>query len=131
MRSPRRTCELKSANSDCTRPDTWLPTSTVTTADRLPEALTRETTSPRASGSVVYRGASPLPELKRQSPPSTSTTSTSAQTRRERSSEPGFMQAPVGGGLQAAGGGTMSAASASTSERAAAARCATSPAEGT
>ncbi len=45
MRWPFFTGELKSANNSWMRPDTWLPTSTVTTACRLPEVLTRETTS--------------------------------------------------------------------------------------
>ena len=40
--------ELKSAYRSRMRPDTWLPTSTVTTACRLPDVLTRETTLPRS-----------------------------------------------------------------------------------
>ena len=49
MSSPFFTGELKSANNAWMRPDTWLPTSTVTTACRLPEVLTRETTLPRSA----------------------------------------------------------------------------------
>ena len=49
MSSPFFTGELKSANNSWMRPDTWLPTSTVTTACRLPDVLTRETTLPRST----------------------------------------------------------------------------------
>jgi hypothetical protein len=55
--SPFFTGELKSAYSSWMRPDTWLPTSTVTTACRLPEVLTRETTLPRSRRTVWYSGA--------------------------------------------------------------------------
>ena len=62
---PFFTGELKSANNSWMRPDTWLPTSTVTTACRLPEVLTRETTLPRSAAAVWYSGASPPPAVHR------------------------------------------------------------------
>ena len=68
------TSELKSANSAWMRPDTWLPTSTVTTADRLPEVLTRETTSPRSAAAVWNCGAGSLRPAKRQASSAPSTT---------------------------------------------------------
>ena len=61
MSSPFLTGELKSANNAWMRPDTWLPTSTVTTACRLPEVLTRETTLPRSAVTVWYSGAASPP----------------------------------------------------------------------
>src|SRR6185503_17275101 len=52
--SPFFTFELKSAYSAWMRPETWLPTSTVTTACRLPEVLTRDTTRPFSAVEVWY-----------------------------------------------------------------------------
>ena len=63
--SPFFTVELKSAYSSWMRPDTWLPTSTVTTACRLPEVLTRETTLVFSTTEVWYSGASSPPALQR------------------------------------------------------------------
>ena len=62
---PFFTGELKSANSSWMRPETWLPTSTVTTACRLPEVLTRETTLPTSAVTVWYSGAPSLPAVHR------------------------------------------------------------------
>ena len=63
--APFFTGELKSAYSSWMRPDTWLPTSTVTTACRLPEVLTRETTLPRSATAVWYSGAASPPAVQR------------------------------------------------------------------
>ena len=65
MRWPFFTAELKSAYSSWMRPETWLPTSTVTTACRLPEVLTRDTTLPISATAVWYSGASSPPAVQR------------------------------------------------------------------
>ena len=57
MTWPLRTIELKSAYSSCTVPDTWVPTSTVSTACSVPVAATASTTSPRVTGMVVTLGS--------------------------------------------------------------------------
>ena len=46
---PFFTREPKSACSSAMRPDTWLPTCTVTRADTVPVAVTRATRSPRST----------------------------------------------------------------------------------
>ena len=57
MTWPLRTIELKSAFSSRTTPETCVPTSTVSTASRVPVALTASTMSPRLNGWVVTTGS--------------------------------------------------------------------------
>ena len=55
-----RTIELKSALSDSTAPDTWLPTWTVVTASSVPVAETALTIEPRVTLADVTAGAESL-----------------------------------------------------------------------
>ena len=52
MTCPFFTGELKSALSSAMRPDTWLPTCTVTSADSVPVAVTCATIGPRSIATV-------------------------------------------------------------------------------
>jgi uncharacterized membrane protein len=60
------TGELKSACSSAIRPETWLPTCTVTMAERVPLAVTLATIRPRSSLAVSIWVLGLLPELPRQ-----------------------------------------------------------------
>jgi hypothetical protein len=67
------------------RPDTWLPTSTVTVAERLPEALTREMISPRSTAAVWNCGAGAArPTNRHATRPPTITRAATIQGRRRR-----------------------------------------------
>jgi hypothetical protein len=66
-------------------PETWLPTWTVVTAERVPVAFTLAETVPWLTASVRY--LSPpwsLPRRKKKSPTRTPTTTTMAMTRNLR-----------------------------------------------
>src|SRR5688572_6881638 len=54
---PASTDVLKSAYSAATRPDTWLPTCTVTVADAMPVAVTFGAMRPLSTLAVSYVGA--------------------------------------------------------------------------
>ncbi len=56
MSCPFFTRELKSAWSACTRPETWLPTWTVTSAESVPVAVTLPTMRPRSTAMVSSWG---------------------------------------------------------------------------
>jgi hypothetical protein len=56
MTCPFFTRELKSTNSSLICPETWLPTSTVTTALRLPVAETAAVRGPRSTAASRYFG---------------------------------------------------------------------------
>src|SRR5215211_2628201 len=66
------------------RPETWLPTSTVTTAWRLPDVLTRDTTLPTSAAEVWYSGAASPPLVHRYRKNRTTRTIAANQMRRPR-----------------------------------------------
>ncbi len=60
-------------------PDTWLPTLTVVTAERVPVAVTVATTSPFSSRALRYFGSEePLRERRSHAPPPMTTTAARA-----------------------------------------------------
>src|ERR1041384_7392745 len=68
------------------RPETWLPTSTVTTACRLPDVLTFETTLPRSICAVWYSGSESPPAVQRYRTSAARMSSATIQMRRARES---------------------------------------------
>ena len=80
MSCPFLTVELKSARSSAMRPETWLPTWTVTSAERVPVAVTLATILPRSTLAVSICGLGLFPALQRQI--ATAATSTAAAAMR-------------------------------------------------
>ena len=68
------------------RPDTWLPTSTVTTACRLPDVLTFEMTLPRWTGAVWKSGSDSPCDVQRYRTRAARTSSATIQMIRARDS---------------------------------------------
>ena len=81
MSSPFLTGELKSARSSAMRPETWLPTCTVTMAERVPLAVTLATMRPRSSLVVSICVLGLFPELPRQATTAATATTAAAAMR--------------------------------------------------